>query len=248
MDNQIGMWWRIGKINKYFCSLITLNVMAGGGYAESYNLNVGIIAPRGVVLEKIGASSICNGACFTKARIVYHATNVEDAYLELYTPGVRENVNLYITVHTAKQGPHNYGGFGWLNANGTVPEGYLSKELNLIKNDVVELWRNSDTKVAFNEQTIKLNSGHYDFYEIYFKSATNEQYLKYGKAPKGIGIYITNALPQAGNYDIVVRRAIGYVDETHLNIQDCMYQTVGTAGRTVNNTYLIPYAIFGYKI
>lgn len=45
---------------------------------------------------------------------------------------------------------------------------------------------------------------------------------------------------------MMVRRAVGFTDSTHLAVQDCYSQIQGTA-RAVNNDYLIPYMIIGYK-
>lgn len=120
-----AMYWRIGKLNQYFGSLVTLNIWAENGYVETIHLNIGYIAGQGVVLEKIGTASVFGSKPFTKARLVYKGS---DCYLELYTPQGLTNPKIYMTIHSSK----NYMcDFTAQNVAGSIPSGYSFKEIDL---------------------------------------------------------------------------------------------------------------------
>lgn len=120
-----AMYWRIGKLNQYFGSLVTLNIWAENGYVETIHLNIGYIAGQGVVLEKIGTASVFGSKPFTKARLVYKGS---DCYLELYTPQALSNPKIYMTIHSSK----NYMcDFETQNVMGSIPSGYSFKEIDL---------------------------------------------------------------------------------------------------------------------
>lgn len=120
-----AMYWRIGKLNQYFGSLVTLNIWAENGYVETIHLNIGYIAGQGVVLEKIGTASVFGSKPFTKARLVYKAS---DCYLELYNAQPLTGLKVYLTIHSSK----NYMcDFEKQNAIGSIPSGYSFKEIDI---------------------------------------------------------------------------------------------------------------------
>ena len=119
------MYWRIGKLNRYFGSLITLNIFCDAGYVMTVHLNIGYVSGQGIVLEKIGTTSTYSTKPFTKVRLTYKG---DDCYLELYNPQALTNVRCAITIHSTK----NYMcDFTQMNEVGSVPEGYSTKEIEI---------------------------------------------------------------------------------------------------------------------
>lgn len=119
------LYWRIAQLNRYFGSLVTLNIFCDNGYVMTVHLNIGYIAGQGIVLEKIGTTSVYSNKPFTKVRLVYKGDTV---YLELYTPQKLTNMRCYVTVHTFK----NYMcTFSQMNEIGSIPEGYSTKEIEI---------------------------------------------------------------------------------------------------------------------
>lgn len=120
-----ALYWRIAQLNRYFGSLVTLNIFCDNGYVMTVHLNIGYISGKGIVLEKIGTPSVYSNKPFTKARLVYKEDTV---YLELFTPQQLSIMRCYVTVHTFK----NYMcTFTQMNEVGSVPEGYSTKEIEI---------------------------------------------------------------------------------------------------------------------
>jgi hypothetical protein len=117
-----------------------------------------------------------------------------------------------------------------VNANETT--------INQIKGTI--LWTNPNPASSFASQTITLSSGDYDFYEVYFtyNEASAIHYANGFKSIKGKGLI---AIDIGYFNQALLRRKVDYTDSTHLLISD------GMSGGSVDNGYLIPIYVVGYK-
>ena len=102
------------------------------------------------------------------------------------------------------------------------------------------LWTNSSPTSTFDTQTVTLSSGNYDFYEIYcaYNNGNANMYVTGYKTIKGKGMVMDN---QGYGSGLSVRRKVDYTDATHL-----LFSTA-YGGANIDNGYLIPIYIIGYK-
>lgn len=109
------------------------------------------------------------------------------------------------------------------------------------------LWTNPNptSSMAANTQ-ITLSSSDYDVYEVIF--ASNNGALAYRDSSKGIkgnGV-VLNCNIYGGHGRSANSRTIGYVDDTHLNIEAC-YGFTKDSDYT-DTSFCIPLYVIGYKI
>lgn len=109
---------------------------------------------------------------------------------------------------------------------------------NYFKCDI--LWTNPNPTSIFEEQTITLSSGDYDFYEVYctYNATTASQYANGFRTIKGKGLIISENGYGTG---LSIRRKVDYTDATHLLIASAY------GGANIDNGYLIPIYVIGYK-
>lgn len=55
------------------------------------------------------------------------------------------------------------------------------------------LWENPNPKVAFGAQTINLSSSDFDFYDLYWATAINNNYISVNRSLKGHGTTLVTA-------------------------------------------------------
>lgn len=112
---------------------------------------------------------------------------------------------------------------------------------NYMNSKMQILWTNPNPTDDFDEQTVSLSSGDYDFYEVYctYNSTTASQYANGFRTIKGKGLIISE---NGYGTDLSVRRKVDYTDATHLLISSAF------GGANIDNSYLIPIYVIGYKI
>lgn len=139
----------------------------------------------------------------------------------------------------------------WVNGETPINEDNLNHIENGIKNNETLinnitgtiLWTNPNPNNSFLPQEITLSSGDYDCYEVIHKQSVDRaRTFNTGKILKGNGIILSfqATLPHY--------RAVNYVSDTTLQINDCVdvYYT-NPASTIANNTQCIPLYIIGYK-
>ena len=105
------------------------------------------------------------------------------------------------------------------------------------------LWSNDNLDVM-EEKTITLSSSDYDMLQIFYtRDASDETMLMSQFTLKGYGFWLDSFL----NGTSLWRRAIGRNSDTSYRIYQCNKYNGGSSTITIDNTALIPVAIYGIK-
>lgn len=116
-------------------------------------------------------------------------------------------------------------------------------ELNNIISKKTLLWSN-DNLDNFPETTINLSSGDYNMLQIfYIRDASDKTVLMSQFTLKGYGFWLDSFL----NGTSLWRRAIGRISDTSYRVYQCNKYNGGSSTITMDNTALIPIAIYGIK-
>ena len=121
----------------------------------------------------------------------------------------------------------------------STTEPYSANYVNTLNGEI--LWANPNPSTNFASQTITLNSGDYDFYEVIFRqSASIDRAFNSGKLLKGYGTLLNYHSAQA-HY-----RLINYTTDTSLFVGDGV-ELLQYDSTTINNAQCVPLYIIGYK-
>ncbi len=124
--------------------------------------------------------------------------------------------------------------------NGTnIPDGW--EEVDNV------LWTNGDLTSSFAPQTVTLSDDieNYEYYEVLFKFSTSRSStLSISTGKIKTGMITVLSLPVGTNYSRTITSMSG---KNFKFGPGGSYATYGTTTLTVDNTYLIPYKIIGYK-
>ena len=186
----------------------------------------------------------------TTTELIYVATQPDTWSEEGTTPSI---FNLYVDLSSSKLYYYdgtNFNSYGSGGGGETLPVGTeldfdgTSQDIPTgweeTTNTTQVLWTNSNSSSSFAEQTITLSSNDYDFYEIYctYNGSTASQYVNGFKTIKGKGLIISE---HGYGTDLSIRRKVDYTDATHLYISGAY------GGANIDNGYLIPIYVIGYK-
>lgn len=112
------------------------------------------------------------------------------------------------------------------------------------------LWTNYSPTSSFGGQTIVLNDDDYDCYEILFlisnaTGADSSRMGSSGKILKGYAPRLFISFSGSGGANVRSRNT-SFDSNTAITFEDA-YSAVGTTGRQVDNTMIIPLYVIGYK-
>lgn len=146
--------------------------------------------------------------------------------------------------------------FEW-NENIPVTAGNLNEMQNTINDNITEsttptvLWTNPNPNNKFSSSQITLSSGDYDFLEIYYYDWGSDSMawkdLKCVKTKKGYNTVLETLISYNSKAFVGTRR-VRYVDNTHLQVDNCYSLINDNAfGIIATNAWCLPIKIYGYK-
>lgn len=109
----------------------------------------------------------------------------------------------------------------------------------------IVLWENPNPTANFVAQTITLPSDDYDIIEVYYKMQPTANFMLSTRALKGYSIYLNFAGGETGSGPINAARALR-CDSPTTYYAAAAQRSFGDAN-TINNGYVIPIKIIGYK-
>lgn len=112
------------------------------------------------------------------------------------------------------------------------------------------LWTNNNPNIRFAYQTISLNTEGYDLLEIYSYSSTSVSEWVCTKVKLPLNLSVKGVIKDIALTNDGVRftqRRI-YNAQGGWTFENCTIRTVSATEGTVNNNYLIPVYIIGYKL
>lgn len=132
---------------------------------------------------------------------------------------------------------------------GTIPQQIIDDVFDLKEKGYTLLWENPSPTSSFSSQQITFSSDDYDLLLVIANNCIGYSNHSHTSlvVPKGCSLYFSTIETSSSSNISVATRRYSYNSDNKYTIDDGRKQTQGSS-RVTDNTYLVPYKIYGIKI